>query len=440
MQEVIPVKRRTPYSLVGVNRVSLESIISVRAGQKCIVGIDVAKNELAACLYWPDRTFERPWKIASPGEIGLFVEMLKRLSSHCPLVVAMESSGTYGDALRQAAHDAGLEVRRVSGKAVKDHAETFDGVPSQHDGKDAAVIAELCSIGKSAAWSWETRPETDQALRYWIRKLDTAQRLKQVYCGKLESMLARHWPELGGLLKQSGPTATRAIARWGDPGELANDPEAAKALRRFGGAKLTDEKIRQVIASARSTAGVRMTAWEAREIKEIAESITEKRTEIARCKLELRGLSKENQTIAAQEPAIGLVTACVLWMCLGDAKNYGSAAAYRKAMGLNLKERSSGRHKGKPGLSKRGQRLTRKWLYFAALRWMKEPSVKRWVESKKQRDGGKGGKATAAVMRRLALAAYHVGKNGAAFDAARLFPGVRQPRKAQQKMRPTCQT
>lgn len=113
----------------------------------------------------------------------------------------------------------------------------------------------------------------------------------------------------------------------------------------------------------------------------------------------------------------------MLWVCLGDPRQYPCAAAYRKAMGLNLKERSSGRHKGKLSLSKRGQRLTRKWLYFSALRWMREPSVKRWVEKKKARDGGRGGKAAVGVMRRLALAAWHTGQ-GEAFDAARLFPGA----------------
>lgn len=127
---------------------------------------------------------------------------------------------------------------------------------------------------------------------------------------------------------------------------------------------------------------------------------------------------------------MGLVTACVLWMCLGDPGNYPSAAAYRKAMGLNLKERSSGMHRGKLSLSKRGQRLTRKWLYFSALRWMKEPSVKRWIADKKRRDGGSGSKAAVGVMRRLALAAWHAGQ-GEAFDARRLFPGARGPAAAQ---------
>lgn len=428
MQKVIPVKRKTPYSLVSVKKIDLDSIAAAHGGQACIVGVDVAKDELVACLYWPDRSFDRPWKIESPGETGLFVQMLKELSLRCPVVVALESSGTYGDVLRQALFDSGIEVRRVSSKAVKDHAETFDGVPSQHDGKDAAVIAELAWMGKGSTWPWQERPEADQAMRFWIRKLDTAQRIKQVYCGKLESLLARHWPELRSLLKQSGPTATQALARWGDPRQLAADQEAASLLKSFGGRYLADEKIQRVIAAARSTLGVRMNQWEVRELRATAQAIIDKRQEILACKRQLKKLAKPHETIQAQKPALGLVCACVLWMCLGDVANYASAAAYRKAMGLNLKERSSGQHKGKLSLSKRGQRLTRKWLYFSALRWVRDKRVKPWFNRKKEREGGKGNKAMTGVMRRLALAAYHVGKNGVEFDAGRLFPGVPKPR------------
>jgi hypothetical protein len=35
----------------------------------------------------------------------------------------------------------GIPVVRVSPQAAHDHAEVFDGVPSQHDGKDAAVVS-----------------------------------------------------------------------------------------------------------------------------------------------------------------------------------------------------------------------------------------------------------------------------------------------------------
>ena len=47
-----------------------------------------------------------------------------------------------------------------SSKAASDYAEVFDGVPSQHDGKDAAVVAELAAIGKSRPWPCETASAT----------------------------------------------------------------------------------------------------------------------------------------------------------------------------------------------------------------------------------------------------------------------------------------
>ena len=420
-------KRRSPYSVVDVKAVDVESIIHLRSGQPCSVGTDVAKNEAVLCLYWPDKTFDRPWRVRLPGEVALVTRKLLELKAHCPLVLAMESSGTYGDVLRQAAADAGIEVRRVSGTAVKGHAEAFDGVPSQHDGKDAAVIAELAHQGKSADWPWRPAAEQDQAMRYWVRKLDTHQRVRQIYCGKLEALLARHWPESGRVLRQqSGGTLTRALARWGTPAALAADPEARRTLAGIGRHWLRPEKVTALIESARDTVGVRMSDWMAREMREVAQAIVDLRKQIAAARRALRKLAADQQPIRAQAAAVGLATACVLHVCLGDVRNYPNAGAYRKAMGLNLKEQSSGAFKGRLMISKRGQRLTRKWLYFSALRLIRSSAgVRRWVEAKKQRDGGKARRAVIGVMRRLAIAAYHVGANGVAFDAGRLFGASR---------------
>jgi len=438
VQEVIPVKHRTPYSCVDVNDVCVASIVQRRCGQALVLGVDVAKGELIGCLVASDRSFDRPCRTESPGEVGLLVRKLLELRQHCPLVVAMESSGTYGDPFRQALFDAGIEVQRVSAKAVKDYSETFDGVPSQHDGKDAAIIGTLAQAGHGKTWAWNDAgdgagDEKSAALRYYIRRLDTAQRVKQIFCGKLESLLARHWPEVCGLLKQSGATLVRALNHWGDPRALAADEQGAVLLKKFGGHYLSAKKIALVVESARSSVGVRMSQWSVREMKDISAAILRQRKRIQDCRRELKKLTKDHKAIRSQAPAVGLITACVLWMCLGDPAGYGSAAAYRKAMGLNLKERSSGKHKGKLSLSKRGQRLTRKWLYFSALRWMRRPSVKSWMQRKKDRDGGRGDKAAVGVMRRLALAAWHAGQ-GEVFDPDRLFPGTRKPRPTAQEV------
>ena len=76
----------------------------------------VAKFELIGVLRWPDGSFQKPWRIANPDEIGLLIARLAELGASCPVTVALESSGTYGDAFRQAVSDAGLALKRVSAK------------------------------------------------------------------------------------------------------------------------------------------------------------------------------------------------------------------------------------------------------------------------------------------------------------------------------------
>lgn len=126
-----------------VNDVDVVKLTQGKMALAVMVGVDVGRHWLFAVCRWADGTFARPWKIANAGEIGDLVGLLRRVQVGRKLVVVMESSGTYGDALRQALSDAGIEVARVSGKAAHDYAEVFDGVPSQHDGKDAAVVASL---------------------------------------------------------------------------------------------------------------------------------------------------------------------------------------------------------------------------------------------------------------------------------------------------------
>ena len=95
------------------------------------VGVDNGKYEVFVVVRFSDGSFLRPWKVDNPLEIGLLVGILQDLAAVRPLVVAMESTGTYGDALRGKLTEAKLEVHRVGSKAAHDYAEIFDGVPSE---------------------------------------------------------------------------------------------------------------------------------------------------------------------------------------------------------------------------------------------------------------------------------------------------------------------
>ena len=124
--------RKRAYRSIRVKKVLVSQIVLELPEGPLWVGVDVGKAVLFVVLRDGSGEFSRPWKVNQPGELGELVGRLAELSQKRSLAVALESTGTYGDALRQALTDAGISVNRVSGKATHDYAEIFDGVPSAH--------------------------------------------------------------------------------------------------------------------------------------------------------------------------------------------------------------------------------------------------------------------------------------------------------------------
>jgi transposase len=414
------------YRATRVNDVDWDRLGRGNEGLDITLGIDVGKHDLWPVCRWASGRFERPWRVKNPEEIPTLIALIQRMSTGRKLVGAMESSGTYGDALRQALADAQIAVVRVSNKASHDYAEVFDGVPSQHDGKDAAVIAELAALGKAQPWAYEAASVWEQELTYWVEWMVVHRQILATWQGRLEGLVSRHWPEATRVLKLSSVTLLRTLEQYGDPNALATDPGAVQRLGRWGGSLLSPEKVERLVADAGSTVGVRVGQWQRRRIQDYARQALGARQEAERAQRRLRELAVGNTVLQAQGKVVGVPTACVFWTSTGDPRKYHAAGAYRKAMGLNLTERSSGSYQGRLRISKRGSARTRQWLYFAALRLVQKSGVRPWYEAKKARDEDDARRVVVAVMRKLAMALYHVGVKGEEFQPRRLFGGIRR--------------
>jgi hypothetical protein len=170
------VSRNRAYKRIDVKRVDVEALRDrtlALGGAGTVVGLDIGKDEIVACVRWSNGEFERPWSVRNPSQIDEFLELLKVVKSvGDSLTLGLESTGTYGEAMRRALTIAGFEVHRISGKATSDYQEIFDGVPSQHDGKDAAVIAELTAFGKGTAWPYEAESENLQRVKHQVARLE----------------------------------------------------------------------------------------------------------------------------------------------------------------------------------------------------------------------------------------------------------------------------
>lgn len=418
--------RSKTYAPRSVNHLDVPALLQGHDGQDLCLGIDVGKRSLWIVLRWSHGPSLRPWRVLNPDGIPALVALLGQLRVGRQMVVALEPSGTYGDALRQALHDVGIPVQRVRSHATRDYSEIYDGVPSQHDGKDAAMLAELAEHGKASPWPYEPTDPWSHELAYWVEEMEGQRRLAALWQGRLEGLLARHWPEATQVMPLRSGVLLRTVAHYGSPAALAADAQAAERLSRWGGALLDPAKVSQLLAGARASVGVRVGDWQTRRLRENATRAWEARQAMQRCVRELERLAEGHAVLQAQGAVVGKATACVLWAGVGDPRKYSSGPAYRKAMGLNLKERSSGAYQGMLKLSKRGSARVRQWLYLAALRWLQRRGVRGWYRRRRARDGRSGKRLVVALMRKLALALYRVGACGVEFEARRLFGPRRQ--------------
>ncbi|HEX2185644.1 MAG TPA: transposase, partial [Chloroflexota bacterium] len=408
--------RSKAYRAIDVNQLPLTGLLQQRHEPLVHAGLDVGKDHILCVLRWGAHDFERPWRCRNPADLARLAQALQAVGQGRRLTVALEPTGTYGDALRQALQQAGLAVHRVSPKAAADYAEIFDGVPSQHDGKDAAVVAELAAQGRSWAWPLALPSEVEQELAYQVEWLDGQRRQTQLWYGRLEALLSRHWPEATRLLPLTSGVLRRCLLRYGGPRRLAEDPRAADRLYRWGKGLLSRDKAEALVAGAQQTAGVPLGRWDEERLRRYAQEVQNGLRQQRQARRRLRQLAAALPVVQAMGAVVGVVTACVLWVELGHPQDYHCGPAYRKAMGLNLKERSSGRWQGQLKITKRGPGAVRRWLYLAALRWVRREPVRSWYLRQKAQRRGAAKPALVGVMRKLALALYRVGGRGEPFD------------------------
>lgn len=410
------------YRAVSVKKVDEDSLLAA-SEERLILGCDAAKEKWFGV--WMNEHCDvlrtMSWDVVDNcADVLNLLGELRRAGRK--VEVAVEPTGTYADAMVGQLLDAEFEVYRVSAKHAHDYQEIYDGVPSGHDAKAAAIVAKLHLERGSKSRRWVRAAPERRELRVAADELDWIKQDEQRYLSRLESRLARYWPELTRMLDLKRITVIELLAAYGGPAAVAADVEQVQeSIRRWSRGKVGSDKIAQVLESARETIGEPMLEAERRQVQALAATLKElrRRRKEAESKLEQQTSAQPNsERIAAM---VGVATTGVLLARLGDLRDYDSLRALYRAPGLNLREHSSGKKKGQLTITKRGSAVVRRWLFLAALRWIKTDAVARaWYHSKAKRNGGVKLKAVVALMRKLLAALYHVAR-GQAYDAEKLF-------------------
>jgi len=408
------------YRRMPVNQFQPSSISLDEVGARLVFAVDVAKVDMVAAIAGDDGRVLNTIAWKAPSENAAVLGILQAFRAAGFLVeVAMEPSGTYGDVLQYHLEKDGFPIFMVSGKRTYDARELYDGVPSLHDAKSAAIIARLHLEGLSKP-ACAPCPERRQ-LHAAITIMELHQRRYLQLVGNLESWLARHWPELPALVDLTAASLMALLARIGGPADVAAQrSEAEKLLHGISRGLMDKEKITAILDSAGPSVGVPLMGMERNALMEIAAEAHRALRAFKGAKTELEKLAAPTPA-AAMAPVIGRTTAAIVYTDVGDANLYSSAGSFVKAMGMNLKEKSSGTIKGQIKITKRGSSRVRHYLWLAVFRWIqKDPIANAWYERKVKRDGGKSSRAAVALMRKLAKALYYVGR-GAPFESSKLF-------------------
>ena len=110
---------------------------------------------------------------------------------------------------------------------------------------------------------------------------------------------------------------------------------------------LNPEKIRQVIDSASTALGVPCTNAETHLLQAIAQEMMHSRVEQKRAQRAQEALESvigQEEQLTHMAKLIGRVTTAILLSLHLEPRDYHCAQSYLKALGLNLKEKSSGRY------------------------------------------------------------------------------------------------
>ena len=226
-------------------------------------------------------------------------------------------------------------------------------MPSTNDAKSATVIARFYWDGLTSPWQelyTQQRELNSLAQEY---DLHQSQHLRNL--NKLEACLGRHWPGVTTIIGLDSVTLEQLLIEYGSAQQVARHrKEAEQLMRKASRNMLKPEKIQQVLDSASTTLGVPCTQGEIHLIQAIAREMMHNRIELNRAKEALQRIIEQEEPLTHMAKLIDRVTTALLLSLHLDPRDYHCAQSYLKALGLNLKEKSSGRYVGQLKITKRG--------------------------------------------------------------------------------------
>jgi len=254
---------------------------------------------------------------------------------------------------------------------VKRSKELDDNTPSKSDYKDPKTIAFLVKDGRYQIpympdGKYAELRKANNLREEWVQK-------KIKVKNRVIRWLDIHFPEfLNAFSSWEGKTALMTLEKMALPEKIAAKTAEEilyiwrQEVKRGVGIKKAEKLLKEAQNSIGIREGSQMAEYEIKllineytEIKEVLEDMERVLEEIV---LTIPGANR-----FLEIKGVGIKTVAGFFAEIGDIRRFTSAKQIIKLAGLNLRQNSSGQHKGKTTISKRGRGRLRALLFRAIL-------------------------------------------------------------------------
>jgi len=348
-----------------------------------IAALDIGKNTHYAYFRSPNGKDIKPFPFGNFRED--FCKFWTKLSqfkmdhSLEDVVIGFESSGPYAEPLFHYLRKKPLKLVQINPMHSKRIKELTGNSPNKTDKKDPRVIADVISLGHALTL---VVPEGAAAnLRRLTQARERALKKRTAATNQVQDLVFIIFPEFLTIMKGiATETAFYLLERYPAPEAIVSlgiEPLAAE-IRRVSRGKLKRERAEELFNAARESVGIN----EGKDgiLLEIAHLLSQIRNEDKF----ISDLEKEMEERLTEIPysrsilsikGVGIVTVAGLIGEVGDFRKFNTMSEITKIAGLDLYEISSGKHKGRLSISKRGRPLIRKLLFFASINVVKSNGI-----------------------------------------------------------------
>lgn len=403
-----------------------------------IVGVDIASiTNYARAFNWRGMELGKVFKFTNSLEGFIsFKEWANALMSANNLdkiLVAAEPTGHYWFGLADYLKDEHIKLVLVNPFHVSRAKELDDNHPSKTDSKDPKTIAKLAIDGRFM------EPYVPEGVYADLRILYNCRVKVQKSIIMLENQLQRwfkiYFPEYVEVFGNiSGKASVIVLEKAALPQDIIrlgidgiNQLWRDEKLRAVGIARATSlyEAAISSIGRREGTIGARAEfsmLWSDYKFK--LGQLEELTHEIAKL---LNEIPQASELLKIK--GIGVVSLAGFFAEVGDLRRFDSPRQIQKLAGFALKETSSGKHKGKTSISKRGRARLRAILFQAALVLVGKNSAFRSIHeyyTTRKENPLEKKQSVVAVCCKLIRVMYAISRNGCVYDEAKMLRDIRR--------------